>query len=62
MVADLINLNKARKARSKAEAKTTAAQNRALHGATKSERENLKAEKTRKERLLDGARREDRDR
>ena len=60
-MADLINLNKARKARSKAEAKTTAAQTRALHGATKSARENLKAEKTRKDRLLDGAKREDRD-
>jgi hypothetical protein len=54
-----VNLNKARKARAKAEAKVQAAENRAKFGRTKAERalEAARAEKVRK--LLDGAKREE---
>ena len=54
-----INLNKARKARAQAEAKTTAAENRVRFGRTKAEKtvSRLEAEKAR--RLHDQARRED---
>lgn len=55
---DLVNLNKARKARDRAEAKTTAQANRAAHGRTKADRAATKIERERAERSLDGARRE----
>jgi hypothetical protein len=53
-----INLNKARKAKAKADAKVRAAENRVQFGRTKAEKQlaAAKAEKVRK--LLDGAKRE----
>jgi len=55
-LAEIINLNKARKARDKAEAKTDAAANRAAHGRTKGEKDIAEARKARRDRVLDGAR------
>jgi len=57
-MSELINLNKARKAKARAEAKVQAAENRAKFGRTKAEKaaEQAKAEKLRA--LLDGAKRE----
>ncbi|MDR3513817.1 MAG: DUF4169 family protein [Caulobacteraceae bacterium] len=57
-MAELINLNKARKARAKAETAATAAANRARFGRTKAEKLADKAEAERKARTLDQARRE----
>lgn len=57
-MAEIINLNRARKARAKDEAETAAANNRAAHGRTKVQREAAKAEQTKAARLLDGAKRE----
>jgi hypothetical protein len=56
---EVVNLNRARKDRVKAEAKTTAAANRAAHGRTKGERQKADKERTLAQRLLDGAKRED---
>jgi len=56
---DVVNLNRARKARTKADAKTTAAANRAAHGRTRAEREAADMERERAARLLDGSKRED---
>jgi hypothetical protein len=58
-MAEIINLNQIRKARARAEAKTTAATNRASRGRTKAERTAAEKEKARAERLLDGQKRED---
>lgn len=57
-LAEIINLNRARKARAKDEARATAANNRAAHGRTKSQREQVEAEQSKAARLLDGAKRE----
>lgn len=54
-MAEIINLNRARKARSKDDARATAANNRAVHGRTKSQRTAAKAELGKAARLLDGA-------
>ncbi|MBS0364162.1 MAG: DUF4169 family protein [Proteobacteria bacterium] len=54
-----INLNRARKARAKAEAKTKAAENRVVFGRNKSERIVSKLETARAKRALDQAKRED---
>lgn len=58
-MAELINLNKARKARERAAAKAQAAENRTKHGRSKGDKAvtKLKAERARRE--LDGAKRED---
>ena len=56
---EVINLNRARKARDKAEAKTQATNNRAAHGRTKAERKAADIERERVERLLDQSKRED---
>lgn len=56
---EVINLNRARKARDKAEAKANAASNRAAHGRTKAERKAVDIERERVERLLDQSKRED---
>jgi hypothetical protein len=56
---DVVNLNKVRKDRQKAEAKSAAAANRAAHGRSKTAREAEAAEKRRLKALLDGAKRED---
>ena len=54
-----INLNKARKARAKAEAQAKAAQNRGVFGVKKAERTVSKLEAERARRALDDAKRED---
>ncbi len=56
---EIINLNRARKARDKAEAKATAAANRAAHGRTKGEKRAADAERARVRKLLDQAKREE---
>jgi hypothetical protein len=58
-VGDLINLNRARKARVRAAAAEQAAANRLAYGRTKAERDAIKAETARLERHLDATRRED---
>lgn len=56
---DVVNLNRARKARAKLDGKATAAANRAAHGRTRAEREAAERERERAARLLDGSKRED---
>ena len=56
---DVVNLNRARKARTKADARTAAVANRAAHGRTRAEREAADKERERAARLLDGSKRED---
>ena len=58
-MAELINLNKARKAREQAAAKARAAENRTKHGRTKDEKAVTKLEADRARRDLDGAKREE---
>lgn len=58
-MAEIVNLNRARKARSKAAAKAEAAANRVTHGLTRVQRETAKAERERLSRLLDQTKRED---
>ena len=53
-----INLNKARKARAKEDAKAKAAENRVKFGRTKAEKANDAAPKAKVRSLLDGAKRE----
>jgi hypothetical protein len=55
----IVNLNRARKARAKAEAGAAAAANRAKHGRTAAERANDARAEARRRALLDGARRDD---
>ncbi len=55
---DLVNLNRARKARDKAAARAQSASNRIVHGLTKGERAEMEAEAERRAHTLDGARRE----
>ena len=57
-MAEIINLRRARKAKARSDKDKAAAENRALHGRTKTERRAADAETTRTERTLDGARRE----
>jgi hypothetical protein len=61
MTADVINLNKARKARGKQTAKAQAATNRAQFGRSKTERALDKARAEKADRALDGAKREPED-
>ena len=56
---EVVNLNKVRKDRAKAEAKRTAKANRASHGQSKSERTAAEKERDRADRLLDGSKLED---
>ncbi len=58
-MAELINLNKARKARERAAAKAQAAENRIRHGRTKGEKAVTQLEAERAKRDLDGLKRED---
>jgi len=58
-MAEPINLNKARKARAKAQTKADAAQNRSLFGLKKAEKTVSKLEAERARRALDQAKRED---
>ncbi|WP_324508992.1 DUF4169 family protein [Brevundimonas sp.] len=55
-LAEIINLNKARKARARAEAKSDAVANRASHGRTRAEKDAAEARKARRDQVLDGAR------
>lgn len=57
-MADILNLNKARKARAKADAAAKAVQNRAKFGRTKVQKAAEDAERARIGENLDGARRE----
>ena len=56
---EVVNLNKARKARAKAGAKAAAAENRAVHGRSRADRGLAETEKARADRLLDGAKLEE---
>ncbi|ODT84394.1 DUF4169 family protein [Phenylobacterium sp. SCN 70-31] len=58
-MAELINLNKARKARGKSAAKVRAAENRVKFGRAKGETAAAKVEAERARRDLDGKKRED---
>ena len=58
-MADIVNLNKARKAAKRREAEAEAAANRVKHGRTGPEKENDRREEARRRALLEGARRED---
>lgn len=53
---ELVNLNKARKQRARGERRSQAAGNRAVHGATRSQRSTAEAEKAHLNQVLDGAR------
>ncbi len=58
-MAEIVNLRAARKARGRAESQAKAAANRAQFGRTKAEKQAERDETARRERLLDGARREE---
>lgn len=58
-MADIVNLNRARKDRAAADRKAEAAANRAKHGRPKAETAAQKIERERAERVLAGHRRED---
>lgn len=56
---EVVNLNRARKARTRDKAAKTAAANRAAHGRMKAEKAVETADQARRDALLDGAKRED---
>jgi len=58
-MAEIVNLNRARKQRARAAKEVQAAANRASHGRTKAERLASRQETTRREAVLDGARRDE---
>ena len=58
-MAEIVNLNKARKARERQEAEATAAANRTRHGRTKAEKANDARAEARRQALLDGAKQEE---
>ncbi len=58
-MAEIVNLNTVRKQREKEAARAAAAANRARHGRTRVQKTRDRTETTRREALLDGARRED---
>jgi len=57
-MAEIINLNRARKARDKTAAKAEAAANRVTHGLTRAQRDLARAERERQSRLLDQTKRD----
>ena len=57
-MAEIVNLNKARKAKRREDAAGDAVANRAKHGRTKAEKLNDSREEERRRALLDGAKRE----
>jgi hypothetical protein len=59
MMAEIVNLNRVRKAKAKTDAGKAAEANRAKFGRTKVERDAEAAEQARRDALLDGAKRED---
>jgi hypothetical protein len=56
---EIVNLNRVRKDRAKAQTKAAAAANRVAHGRTKDERTRAETERQRAARLLDGSKLED---
>lgn len=58
-MAEIVNLNKARKVRAKAEQVAEAAANRVKHGRTKADKANDRAVEARRQALLDGVKRDD---
>jgi len=58
-MAEIVNLNRARKAKARDAAETKAAENRAKYGQTKAERARLASEKGKLRAVIDGAKRED---
>lgn len=58
-MAEIVNLNKARKARAQAQKANQADVNRAKHGQTKAEKQNDARARERRRVLLDGAKREE---
>ncbi len=59
MSGEIVNLNKARKAKAKADAKARAGENRSKHGQTTAERARILFDKLRAERHLSSHKRED---
>ncbi|PPD27179.1 MAG: hypothetical protein CTY20_13220 [Hyphomicrobium sp.] len=57
MAADIINLNRARKDKARAEKTAKAAENRVKFGRSKAEKTKIMADKERRQRELEGARR-----
>ena len=57
-MAEIVNLNRARKAKARSEKQTAAAANRAKHGRTKAEKAKDRAETDRVSHLLDGAKKD----
>ncbi len=57
MTADIVNLNKARKQKARADKEARAAENRVRFGRTKAERAATTAERARTDKSIDGARR-----
>ena len=53
-MASVVNLNRFRKAKKREEAQQRAAENRALHGRSKQERQTVDAERRRSDHELDG--------
>ena len=58
-MAEIVNLNRARKAKARDAAETPAAENRAKYGQTKAERARLSAEKAKLRAVTDGAKKEE---
>ncbi|MGN6123700.1 MAG: DUF4169 family protein [Sphingomonas oligoaromativorans] len=58
-MAEIVNLNRARKAKARVDAAKQAEANRARFGRTRADREAEAAEQARRKALLDGAKRED---
>ena len=58
-MAEIVNLNRARKAKARDAAETKAAENRAKYGQTKTERARLAAEKAKLRAVTDGAKKQD---
>ena len=56
---EIVNLNRARKAKARDAAETKAAENRAKYGQTKTERARLASEKAKRRAVMDGAKKED---
>lgn len=55
---EIVNLNRARKSRAKADQRAEAAANRIAHGLTKAEKQTASLERARAARLLDGKKRD----
>jgi hypothetical protein len=58
-MAEIVNLNRVRKAKARDAAETKAAENRAKYGQTKAERARLAAEKAKLRAVTDGAKKDD---